>query len=221
MTLAHGTERLESARLVLRRIVPDDLPFFTRIHALPEVAYHLYPGGRPRSPEETETWLRYTLASYEHLALGYLAVLRKEDGALIGRCGLTDLVVDSTEPEHGIRRAWFGREGAPAGVALTFESELGYTFDPAAWGHGFATEAACCVRDYARDVLRLSYVISAILPQNVRSRRVAERSGARAVGPMDVVGLTWDRWVWPLATGGETRLQPASTNVPSPERTSA
>jgi hypothetical protein len=28
--------------------------------------------------------LRYTLASYEPLALGYLAVLRKEDGALIG-----------------------------------------------------------------------------------------------------------------------------------------
>ena len=31
------------SRLVLRRIVPDDLPFFTRIHALPQVARHLYP----------------------------------------------------------------------------------------------------------------------------------------------------------------------------------
>ena len=81
MTLAHGTDRLESARLLLRRIAPDDLPFFTRIHTLPEVAQHLYPGGRPRSPEETAAWLQYTLASYEQLALGYLAVLRKEDGA--------------------------------------------------------------------------------------------------------------------------------------------
>jgi hypothetical protein len=26
MTLAHGTDRLESARLVLRRAAPDDLP---------------------------------------------------------------------------------------------------------------------------------------------------------------------------------------------------
>ena len=42
MTLAHGTDRLESARLVLRRIAPDDLPFFTRIHALPEVARQFY-----------------------------------------------------------------------------------------------------------------------------------------------------------------------------------
>ena len=211
MTLAHRTDRLESARLVLRRIAPDDLPFFTRIHALPEVAQDLYPGGRPRSPEETAAWLQYTLASYEQLALGYLAVLRKEDGALIGRCGLMDMVVESAAPEHGIRRGWFGREGAPAGVALTFETELGYTFDPAAWGQGFATEASRCVRDYARDVLRLSYAISAILPQNAPSRRVAERSGARAAGQMDVAGLTWDRYKWPLAPDGAPQLQPAST----------
>jgi RimJ/RimL family protein N-acetyltransferase len=211
MTLAHGTDRLESARLVLRRVAPDDLPFFTRLHALPEVAQHLYPEGRPRSPEETAAWLRYTLASYEQLALGYLAVVRKTDGALIGRCGLMDLVVEPTTPEHRIRRGWFGREEAPAGVALTFEVELGYTLDPAVWGQGFATEAARCVRDYARDVLRLPYAISAILPLNARSRRVAERSGARATGQMDVVGLTWDRYEWPLATGGAAPPRPAST----------
>jgi RimJ/RimL family protein N-acetyltransferase len=111
-----------------------------------------------------------------------------------------DLVVESAPPAHGIWRGWFGREEAPAGIALTFECELGYTFDPAVWGQGFAGEAAACVRDYARDVLRLPYAISAILPQNARSRRVAERAGARVAGQMDVVGLTWDRWVWPLAS---------------------
>jgi RimJ/RimL family protein N-acetyltransferase len=211
MTLAHGTDRLESARLVLRRIAPDDLPFFTRIHALPEVARLLYPGGRPRTPEESAAWLQSVLESYEQLALGYLAVLRKEDGALIGRCGVMDLVVEAAAPEHGIRRGWFGRAQAPAGVALTFECELGYTFDPAVWGQGFATEAACCVRDYARHVLRRPYAVSAILPQNARSRRVSERGGARPAGQMHVVGLAWDRWVWPLATGGAAQLQPAST----------
>ena len=202
MTLAHGTDRLESARLILRRIAPDDLPFFTRIHALPEVARYLYPGGRPRSPEQSAAWLATTLKSYEQLALGYLAVLRKEDGALIGRCGLMELVVESEAPEHRIRRGWFGREDAPAGVALTFERELGYTFDPAVWGQGFATEAVGCVRDYARDVLGLSYAISAILPQNARSRRVAERFGVRPAGQMEVLGLTFDRYLWPLATDG-------------------
>ena len=119
-----------------------------------------------------------------------------------------DLVVESAAPEHGIRRGWLARAQAPAGVALTFECELGYTFDPAVWGQGFATEAARCVRDYARDVLRLPYAISAILPQNARSRRFAERLGARAAGQMEAVGLTFDRWVLPLATGGATQLQP-------------
>ena len=207
MTLAHGTDRLESARLVLRRVAPDDLPFFTRLHALSKVAQHLYPNGRTRSPEETAAWLRYTLASYEQLALGYLAVLCKEDGALIGRCGLMDLVVESSAPGHEIRRGWFGREDAPAGLALTFECELGYTFDPAVWGRGFATEAARCVSCYARDVLRWPYAISAILPRNVRSRRVAERSGARRDDQMHVVGATWDRYLWPLAVGDGSRLQ--------------
>jgi len=212
VTLARGTDRLESARLVLRRIAPEDLPFFTRIHALPEVARYLYPGGRPRSPEETATWLQATLTTYEQLSLGCLAVLRKKDGALIGRCGLTDLVVESAAPEGRIRRGWFGRKGAPDGVALTFECELSYAFDPAVWGQGFAREAACCVRDYARDVLRLAYAVSAILPQNARSRRVAERSGARPGGQMEVIGLIWDRYMWQLAADDEPRLQrlPAS-----------
>src|SRR6058998_644053 len=80
MTLPHGTDQLESARLVLRRVAPDDLPFFTRLHALPEVARHLYFGGRPRTPEESAAWLQSVLASYEQLALGYLAVVRKADG---------------------------------------------------------------------------------------------------------------------------------------------
>ena len=204
MTLADGTDRLESARVVLRRIVLADLPFFTRIHALPEVARGLYPEGRPRTSEESATWLRSTLASYDELALGYLAVLRKQDGMLIGRCGLMELVAEAVAPEHRLRKGWFGRKGAPIGVPLILECELGYTFDPGVWGQGFAREAARCVRDYARDVLRLPYAISAILPSNLRSRRLAEREGARTDGQMEVVGLAFDRYRWPLVTDEET-----------------
>ena len=213
MTLAQGTDRLESDRLVLRPITRDDLPFFTRLHALPEVAQALYPEGRPRTAEETAIWFQRTLVSYEEFSLGHLAILRKADGALIGRCGLTELVVETATPEYGFRKGWFGRERVPAGLVLTFECELGYTFDPAAWGQGFATEAARCIRDYSRDVVRLSYAVSAILPHNSRSRRVAERSGARAAEQMDVMGRTFDRYVWPLATGGKTRLQPVSMKL--------
>ena len=187
MALARGTERLETERLVLRRVAPGDPPFYVRIHGMPEVAQGLWPEGRPRTAEQTEAWLRYTLASYEALALGYLAVVRKADGALIGRCGLMDMAVEARAPEGQVRRGWFGREEAPAGVELILECELGY-----------ANEAAQGVRDYARDGLGLAYVVSAILPGNARSRRVAERAGARADGQMEAAGLTFDRWVWGL-----------------------
>ena len=198
VTLARGTERLETERLVLRRVTLGDLPFYVRIHSMPEVARGLWAEGRPQTAEQTEAWLRYTLASYDALALGYLAVVRKADSALIGRCGLMDMAVEAQAPEWRLRQGWFGREEAPAGVPLIFECELGYTFDPAVWGQGYAGEAAQRVRDYARDALGLGYVVSAILPGNARSRRVAERAGARADGQMEAAGLTFDRWVWGL-----------------------
>ena len=75
-----------------------------------------------------------------------------------------------------------------------------------------------CFDQYARDVLGLTYTVSAILPSNARSRRVAERSGARVAGQMEVLGLTWDRYVWALATGGAPQPPPASTTEAWPRR---
>src|SRR3954463_8696595 len=107
MTLARTTDQIASARLVLRRIAPSDLPFFTRIHSVADVVR--YTGhGQPRSAEETAAWLQSTLASYEELGLGQLAVLRKADSALLGRCGLSDLVIEANPATDAIARAWFG-----------------------------------------------------------------------------------------------------------------
>ena len=197
MTLARATDRIESARLVLRRIAPGDLPFFTRIHSVADVVR--YTGhGRPRSAEETQAWLDSTMASYEEHELGQLAVLRKADGALLGRCGLSDLVVEARPAGTAIPRAWFGRTQAPAGLAVIQELELGYTFDASCWGHGYATEAAQCVFAYARDVLKLPRLISVIDGDNVRSLRVAERCGLRhGRAQIDVLGRLLHVYVWP------------------------
>jgi ribosomal-protein-alanine N-acetyltransferase len=198
MTLARATDRIESTRLVLRRVAPGDLPFFTRIHSVADVVRYIG-HGRPRSAEETQAWLDSTMASYAEHELGQLAVLRKADGVLLGRCGLGDLVIESTPASNATPRAWFGRALAPAGLAVAQERELGYTFDATFWGHGYATEAAQCVFAYARDVLKLSRVISVIDGNNARSQRVAERCGLRRTGGrIDNFGRLLDVYVWPL-----------------------
>ncbi|HEX4697121.1 MAG TPA: GNAT family N-acetyltransferase [Candidatus Udaeobacter sp.] len=56
------------------------------------------------------------------------------------------------------------------------EVEIGYRLDPAYWNRGLITEAARAVRDHAFADLELPRVISLIHPDNVPSRRVAEKN---------------------------------------------
>lgn len=196
MTLAAGAESIESERLVLRRIELDDFEFFSRLHADPDVARYLGLG-RPRTPEESVDWMRATLATYESLSLGQLAVVRKSDRVLVGRCGLSDLAVEARPAATALPRAWYDRAAAPADIELQFECELGYTFERSQWGQGYASEAARCVFDYACGVRRLPRVVSLIHPDNVRSLRVARRF---ALTTEDVVLLgdsSRVRLVWP------------------------
>jgi RimJ/RimL family protein N-acetyltransferase len=197
VTLAHGTDRIESARLVLRRISQDDFDFFIHLNADPEVARFL-PHGRPRSREQSLAWLHSLLRSYEDLGLGQLAVLRKTDGALIGRCGLSDLAVEVAAGASAVPRGWYQRAEAPSDADLVFEQELGYTFDRSSWGQGYASEAARCVFDYACDVPRLSRVVSLIHPENSRSLRVAQRFGVQREDTVEVMSRLYDRFVWPI-----------------------
>jgi len=55
--------------------------------------------------------------------------------------------------------------------------EVGYHLRRDRWGHGFATEAARACMDYAFRALLAEKVVSLIRPENLPSRRVAERNG--------------------------------------------
>jgi RimJ/RimL family protein N-acetyltransferase len=126
-----------------------------------------------------------------------LAVLRKSDGVLIGRCGLSDLVVETGPSVRAVPRAWYDRSQAPNDAQLVFEKELGYTLDRSYWGHGYASEAAHRLFSYARDERRLSRVISIIHPDNMRSLRVAQRFGLQREDTVEAMGHPRDRYVWP------------------------
>ena len=197
MTLARGTDQLQSERLTLRRIDRGDFDFFMQLHADPEVARYLS-HGRPRSSQESLAWLEAVLRSYDDLALGQLAVSRKSDGTLIGRCGLSDLAVESRATVAAVPRGWYQRAEVPASAAIVFEHELGYTFHRGSWGQGYASEAARCIFEYARDVLRVSRVVSLIHPDNVRSLRIAQRFGAQCEDVVEILSRLHGRFVWPV-----------------------
>lgn len=73
------------------------------------------------------------------------------------------------------------------------EPELGFLFRPMAEGRGLAFEAACVVRDHARDVMRLPSLVSYVDPRNHRSQRLATRLGAVRDGAVDGCDV-WRHW---------------------------
>jgi RimJ/RimL family protein N-acetyltransferase len=58
------------------------------------------------------------------------------------------------------------------------QPELGWALMRVHWGHGYATEAAAAIRDWAHEHRNIDRLVSLISPDNIRSQRVAERLGA-------------------------------------------
>jgi [ribosomal protein S5]-alanine N-acetyltransferase len=196
MTLAHGTDRIESDRLVLRRIEQADFEFFARIHADPIVARYLG-NGSVRSIEETQAFLERIYGTYASLQLGPLAVLRKPDGLLIGRCGLSDMALEVNTAAGKLPRVWYQRSQVPSGTNVIFEQELGYTFDRKYWGQGYATEAAARVFEYASSTMPSRRIVSVIHPDNTPSIKIAKKCGARQDNNVMLMEREFLRFIWP------------------------
>jgi [ribosomal protein S5]-alanine N-acetyltransferase len=199
MTLAHDTERIESERLILRRIEKADFEFFARIHADPIVARYLG-NGTPRSIQETHELLERFYETYENLELGPLAVLRKSDGVLIGRCGLSDLALEVNTASGQLPRVWYQRSQVPSDTSVIFEQELGYTFDRNYWSQGYASEAAARVFEYASSTMPFRRIVSVIHPDNTPSIKIAKKCGARQEQNVMLMGQEFFRFIWPGAS---------------------
>lgn len=146
---------IQTPRLLLRELTDADHEALYEMYRDPRMNRYL--GGPPPPRDEywagvRETWPAY----YARHGFGLWAAVRREDGRLMGRCGLLSQKVD--DERH---------------------VEVAYALAPEFWGRGYATEAARASRDHAFRTLDAPHVISLILPDNTPSIRVAERNGMR------------------------------------------
>jgi RimJ/RimL family protein N-acetyltransferase len=160
---------LETERLVLRSMVADDLERLLGIFgdAVAMAAFDEAPFNR----EQMRRWLERNLDHQRKQSYGLFAVCLKDNGRLIGDCGLELMEV--------------------AGEQV---AELGYDFRSDHWNQGYATEAACAVRDYAFTSLRLPRLVSLIRPGNPASARVAEKAGLKKIEHIQTHGRTYLRY---------------------------
>lgn len=143
----------ETARLRLRWFEQSDLDPLAAIHADPEV--NRYVGGPTRwSGRGASERLAEYLAEYRQHGFSKWAVVLKETGELLGRCGP---VVESID-----------------GVA---EVELGCTLGRRYWGAGFATEAMSAALEHCFQTIRQTRIVSLVDPANVASKRLMARVG--------------------------------------------
>lgn len=168
--------RLETERLVLRPLAPDDIDALEPFYADPEVMRYIGTGETASRDGAAESIARM-IQRFEADGFGQLAVVRREDGAVIGRCGL--LVWD---------RSWNPTSRAEA--TGDTELEVGYKLGRPYWGHGYATEAAAAVRDHAQSDLGAERLIALIRPGNVASKRVAEKIGMRYERDVELMKAT-------------------------------
>ena len=145
---------IETERLVLRRLDPDDAPFILALVNDPDWLRHI--GDKNvRSLDDARAYLANgPIDMYAKHGFGLFAVERREDGALIGMCGL-------------IKRDTLR------------DVDIGFAYLPAYRAQGYAREAAAATLAYARDVLKLPRVVAIVSPANHASARLLERIGLR------------------------------------------
>jgi RimJ/RimL family protein N-acetyltransferase len=145
-----GPERIETARLILRKpLLEDAEAVFSRCASDPEVTKYLaWP--RHRSIEDTNVFLRFSDAEWERWPAGPYLIESRADRQLLGSAGLVF--------------------EAPT-IATT-----GYVLARDAWGHGYATEALGAVVILARG-LGILQLYALCHPGNPPSVRVLEKCG--------------------------------------------
>jgi RimJ/RimL family protein N-acetyltransferase len=144
---------LTTARLILRRWRAADREPFARLNSDPTVMRHFV---KPLTRDESDSLVDRIEAGFEENGFGLWAIERRDDGLFLGFTGLA----------------------VHAFVApFTPCVEVGWRFDPSAWGNGYATEAGRESLRFGFDEAGLPEIFSWTSPLNEPSIAVMERLG--------------------------------------------
>jgi len=168
--------RLSTERLRLRMPTSADAEALYDLFTDPGIMHAL--GKEPVSSlDEAHAWAEDGIAGWRTGGLGpFVLETAAAPGRVVGQAGL--MIFDT--------RGWTPSTWVKAGSHA--QPELGWGLIRAHWGHGYATEAAAAIREWAHECRSIDQLVSLISSDNVRSQRVAERLGARpteTVTPVD------------------------------------
>ncbi len=142
---------LETQRLILRRLTPDDAGFYLEL--INDAAWIQFIGdkGIRTLAGARESLLKGPIAQHDRLGFSLCATEQKE-GGLIGICGLIK------------------RDTLP-------DVDLGFAFLPVFRGQGYAFEAASAMLEHGRSKLGLARLLAIVTPGNQRSISLLARLG--------------------------------------------
>jgi RimJ/RimL family protein N-acetyltransferase len=141
---------IETERLILRPPAMRDWPDYADLMRSERAIYM----GGPHSTSSAWGMFCHDVALWTLAGHGALTIEERDSGLCLGQVGIN---------------------GGP----LFPEFELGWQVYQHAEGKGCAYEAVSALRDWAFNIRGLQTLVSYIAPDNVRSRRLAERLGAK------------------------------------------
>jgi len=147
---------IETERLILREFRRTDLDAYAATMGDIEVMRHI--GGEALSREDSWRRLATSVGLWSLLGMGPWVVERRADGRYLGHIGFFD----------------FERDIQPS---MRGEPEMGWIFDRAAQGQGYASEAGKAALQWADEVLKPDSIPAIIDLENEPSIRLAERLG--------------------------------------------
>ena len=167
---------LQTSRLHLREFTPEDADALAHVLSDPETMRY-YPA--PYDRAGVEQWIERNRRRYQDDGVGLWAMLLKSTPCGADAPVRADICgVASTRARAPALHELIGDGGIIRQmVEGEYFYEIGYHLRRDLWHQGLATEAALACRDWAFANLKTERLISLIRPENMPSRRVAERTG--------------------------------------------